>query len=113
MSLEKLPLNSLKDLSEREISLLVVDRLNGLIGHIEVFVTLIETKVSREEHRTVADRVATCETKIRALENSQENKVVGDDTVKALKAKLWSGLFAGIAILEFLILVAKSMPSEV
>lgn len=56
---EPIPISQIHAMTEREVSLLVVSHLNSLTERIDVFVKIIDQKVSREEYKEHLDEAKT------------------------------------------------------
>lgn len=105
-------LSDVKDLNEREIILLLVDRVNGLSKKIEAFFEITKNHITRGEYDKFENRVnadlTDLQLRVSKLQNENENGKIRKNTILNFGVDVGKIVLWIVTLVQFFYIIATS-----
>lgn len=105
-------ISDVKDLNEREILLLLIDRVNGLSKKIETFFEVTKNHITRQEYDKFEARVngdiTDIQHRLQKVENDGENNRIKQRTIFNLGVDIGKLALWVVTLVQFFYIIATS-----
>lgn len=116
---QKIDLNALNNLSEKQMMAILVTEYNSQVEvleqlgrKIDVFVQIIDSKVTRDEFDRSQDKTTreldSLEKRLKTVEDSLLNKEISKVAIMGAGRSIWIWILGAMNIIQFIIMASKS-----